>query len=152
MIIFDSLSTFASISSVSVHTPYLTELKPTLACQQQGTHTNTLCLFSGAPYLSNSVSSNSFSLKLCFSTHIHKHTSSPRPAKGRGGWWINNGTPPKVSPAWALINTAVPAPHSSAFPAFYLPNLFHPCKQTYPHAHTYSLVLEGLPTASPVVS
>lgn len=54
--------------------------------------------------ISKSVSTHTF-------TSPHAYLTLP---KGRGGWWINNGTPPIVSPAWALISTAVPAPHSTA--------------------------------------
>lgn len=56
------------------------------------THTEALSLLSlsHTPYISNSVSANSFCLKLCLSphTHIHKHTCSPRPAK-RKRWLVN---------------------------------------------------------------
>lgn len=71
--------------------PYLTELKPTLHYQENDTahtHTHTLSYFSHTPYLSNSVSLNSFYLKLCFCTHIHRHTCSPHPAK-RKRWLVN---------------------------------------------------------------
>lgn len=58
----------------------------------KGTHTYRPCLLSLSlslkPYLSNSVSSNSFCLKLCLHTHIHRHTCSPRSAK-RERWLVN---------------------------------------------------------------
>lgn len=75
----------------NVQLPKLTELKPTLACQEKGTkpHTHRICLFplSHTPYLSNSVSSNSFLSQTVY-THIHKHTCSPHPAK-RERWLVN---------------------------------------------------------------
>lgn len=54
------------------------------------THTGLVSPLSLTPYLSNSVSSNSFCLKLsvCLHTHIHKHTCSPRLAK-RERWLVN---------------------------------------------------------------
>lgn len=72
----------------SLKLPYLTELKPTLHCQENGTHTHMQSYFSHTPYLSNSVTLNSFCLKLCFCTHIHRHTCSPHPAK-RKRWLVN---------------------------------------------------------------
>lgn len=134
--------------SVNVH--YLTELKPTLACQEKAAQTKKTCLFSGTPCLSNSVSSNSFCLKLCFCTHIHKHTCSPHSAK-RERWLVNK----QWHSAHSVTRLGFDQHRCSCSPqprflSFYLPNLFHSGTQTRAHAPTYSLVFVGLDGASPV--
>lgn len=61
----------------------------------KATHTHRPCLFprtrkhthTHTPYLSNSVSSNSFLSQTVF-THAHEHTCSPHPAK-RERWLVN---------------------------------------------------------------
>lgn len=81
----------------------------------KGTHTHTGLVSSLSNPISPTLYLRTLSVSNSDSTHTytstHAHLALP---KGRGGWWINNGTPPIVSPAWALISTAVPAPHSSA--------------------------------------
>lgn len=98
MCVSDRIYECACTLAWNVQLPNLTELKPTLACQEKRykdththihTHTHGLSLPSLRAYLPNSVSFELFlSQTLTTHTHIHKHTCSPRPAK-RERWLVN---------------------------------------------------------------